>query len=666
MHRKPKLKNKISNKLKENSEFKEFVRRKVSSKDEIKKYEDDVRHEYREDQIEENLNTIYKDRKGHLIDVSRLNEKKKKSWFARLFRTLFFLIIFAILALGAYWYFFQYNTNSEVLNFSIIAPETVITGEEFNYKIEYSNLSRVGIKNLNLEVIYPENFIFLTSSMISKERNSVWEIPYLPAGEKGEIIITGKILAKTGSPNTIKLSMTYMPENFSSNFKKDISSTILVENLGFSVNVDYVNTALVAKEEKISLSFTVNSENYVDSLDLVFILPDNIEVSIPKNENNSNDDIQSASSSLSFSSQKRHTWNIEGLGQEDVLQDLSFNFLVKDKISETQDFTLQFYARENDTSYLLAEELVNLKIMKSDLNLSLLVNDSKNGEAVNFGEDLNYSVFFSNQGEISLEDVTVMVVIDGDFLNWSEINDENGGEYNNNSIAWSKEHIEKLSEIAPGDEGTINFSLPISNFNLDDLDKSLEIKSYAQFNFKSDEDLDLGSDNQSNTVLNLINSDLEFEEKVLYFTEDNLPVGSGPLPPKVDQTTKFKAYWQISNNVHNLSQLRTELKLPSYIEFDQTVSVDKGFLNYDKQNRLVSWDIEEINTSDYLLEAQFYLSLKPVSDDVDKILVISPGASLSALDNVTNDKITKKSEATTSKLEEDEIANLSSDGRVVN
>jgi hypothetical protein len=259
-----------------------------------------------------------------------------------------------------------------------------------------------------------------------------------------------------------------------------------------------------------------------------------------------------------------------------------------------------------------------------------------------------------------------MVVIDGDFLNWSEINDENGGEYNNNSIAWSKEHIEKLSEIAPGDEGTINFSLPISNFNLDDLDKSLEIKSYAQFNFKSDEDLDLGSDNQSNTVLNLINSDLEFEEKVLYFTEDNLPVGSGPLPPKVDQTTKFKAYWQISNNVHNLSQLRTELKLPSYIEFDQTVSVDKGFLNYDKQNRLVSWDIEEINTSDYLLEAQFYLSLKPVSDDVDKILVISPGASLSALDNVTNDKITKKSEATTSKLEEDEIANLSSDGRVVN
>lgn len=667
MKKKPKLKNNLDRKISKNIDLKEFIKRPVATKDKIKKYEEELRHEYREDQIEENLNTIYKDRQGRLIDVSRLNEKKKKSWFVRFFRFIFFLVILFSVALGAYWYFLQYNTNSESINLEVSAPDTVIAGEEFDYKIKYSNPSKVAILDLNIEVVYPENFIFLNSSKVSEERNSVWKIDYLAAGQKGEIIIKGKILAKTGSPNTIKVSMTYMPENFSSFFKKDISRTSLIDNIGFTYNLDYDNIALVAKEQKAELSFNFLPENNLDALDLVFLLPDNIEVLLPDdNELKDGLAVESATSSLLLDSQERYTWHLSNLGKEALEQKLNFNFIVNDKISETQSFTIQFYTRENDNSYLLSEKIVELKVMKSDLNLSLLVNGSKEGEAVNFGENLNYSVNFSNQGELSLEDVTIMVVIAGDFLNWSEIKDENNGEYNKNSLAWSKEHVKQLAEIAPGDEGSIDFTIPINDFSVDQIDKNFEIKSYAQFNFKSDEDIDLVNDNQSNTIINTLNSDLSFEEKILYFTEDNLPVGSGALPPKVGQTTKFRAYWQIENNLHKLNRLRVELKLPSYIEFENLVSVDKGFLNYDKKNNLISWDLEEMSTAEYLLEAQFYLSITPTLDDVDKILVISPGASLTAIDSQTSQLITKKSEATTSKLEEDEIANLSSDGRIVN
>ena len=51
-------------------------------------------------------------------------------------------------------------------------------------------------------------------------------------------------------------------------------------------------------------------------------------------------------------------------------------------------------------------------------------------------------------------------------------------------------------------------------------------------------------------------------------------------------------------------------------------------------------------------------------EDEDKILVLSPGAFVSATDTDTGDVLNLKSEATTTKLEEDEIANLSSDGRI--
>ncbi|MCF7820658.1 MAG: DUF11 domain-containing protein [Candidatus Pacebacteria bacterium] len=645
------------------SSFKDFIKRPVASKDEIKKFEDNVKHEYREEQIEENLNTIYKDKKGRLIDVSRLNIKGKKSWWQKLMRLFFILLFLAGLAFGAYWYFFQYNFESQTLQFSVDAPESVVAGQEFVYTIKYANPSNIDLNNLNIEVVYPENFVFLDSSKPSKERNALWEIPMLKAGETGQIAVKGKIFARVGSPNTIKLSASYMPENFSSYFKEEIFATTLIDSLGFALELDYANTALVGKEQEAKLEFSLEEERYLNNLDLVFSLPENIEVTEP--ENIEPEEGEKASSTLVISSKERYTWHLEGLGQENIEQALTFNYLVKDKLSDEQSFVLSLYHRENNQNYLLFEKSIDLKVMKSDLNLTLIVNGSKSGEPVNFGEELNYLVAFDNQGELAIEDVTVMVVIDSNLLDWEELKDENEGEYNNNTIAWSKEHIPALAEISPGQEGVINFSLPIKDFELEDLDKSLEVESYAQFSFKSEEE-DISLDNRSNTVVNLLNSDLKLEEKVLYFTEDNLPVGSGPLPPKVNQTTKFRGYWQISNNVHDLGQVRVELKLPTYINFEEAISATKGLLKYDDQSRVLSWEIETVKKSDYLLEAEFYLTLTPTADDYDKILVISPGASLSALDLVTEEVITKKSEATTTKLEEDEIANLSSDGRVEN
>jgi hypothetical protein len=50
---------------------------------------------------------------------------------------------------------------------------------------------------------------------------------------------------------------------------------------------------------------------------------------------------------------------------------------------------------------------------------------------------------------------------------------------------------------------------------------------------------------------------------------------------------------------------------------------------------------------------------------VDKILILSPGAKIRATDRVTSDTLNIKLDATTTKLEDDDIANLSSDGRIV-
>ncbi|NCD00865.1 hypothetical protein EOL94_02145 [bacterium] len=661
-------------KKEDGSALNSFIKRPVANKDEIRKFEDTVKKEYRNEQIEENLSNIYKNKDGNIVDVSRLNIKKKKTFLRKLFNLIIFALIISGTYLGYNWYVNDIKDSNGSLILEVISPETITAGKEFSYNIKYKNPSKVGIKNIVLEIIYPNNFIPTLKE--GEERKSLWDLGSLLPGEERALEISGKIIDKKGAPSTIKTIISYIPDNFSSEFKVEKSVTTIIDNIGFNTSLNYFNTALVGTEQEVVLVFNTIEENYISNFDLIFNFPDNIELIESSldidNESEVEGDLIAGDNQetdekkgLKIESIERYTWHVVGLENDKAGQEISFKYKVKEKVSDKQNITFYINQENNGETYNLQEKVLDLNVMKSDLNLTLMVNDSKNGEAISFGDFLNYSIIYNNQGESSLEDVTIMLVVDSDLLDWNNIEDENNGEINSNTIAWSKEQITSLEEIKPGDEGRIEFLIPVKSFfNADTIDKNLEVKSYAQFNFMVDDTLNDQEDNQSNIIVNPLNSNLNFSEKILYFTEDNIPVGSGPLPPRVNNKTKFRVYWDIENSLHDLSSVNVNLNLPEYISFDRSISVDKGFLSHNENNNSINWKIDNLSNFNDKIEASFDIILNPKESDLDKILVISEGANIVAFDDQTKRMINKKENATTSKLEEDEIANLSSDGIV--
>ena len=89
-----------------------------------------------------------------------------------------------------------------------------------------------------------------------------------------------------------------------------------------------------------------------------------------------------------------------------------------------------------------------------------------------------------------------------------------------------------------------------------------------------------------------------------------------------------------------------------------------GKISYDEESRRIIWRIGFLPLSVYRADAEFNLSLTPSESDRNKILVISPGSLATAIDAVTKGELQRKTQAKTSKLEDDEIAGLSNNGRV--
>jgi hypothetical protein len=278
---------------------------------------------------------------------------------------------------------------------------------------------------------------------------------------------------------------------------------------------------------------------------------------------------------------------------------------------------------------------------------------------IDFGETLNYSVVYNNKGDSDIKDIVIMAVLEGDFLDWTSLDDKNNGREKGNTITWSKEEIPALAEIKQDAEGVIDFSINVLDFGAIDLDGDHEIVSHARFSVGKDGDSDSegddNTDNKSNTIISKMNSDLDFIETLRYFNEDNIPVGSGPNPPQVDKKTTYKVYWKINNNLHELNKLGVTLKLPDYIEYSERDRATVGSVVYSEEAHEVTWNIGRLPTSVYQASAEFDISIKPREDDKNKIMVLLPGSKVQAVDAETEEELSQESKAKTTKLEDDEI-----------
>lgn len=646
-----------------------FLERPLPESDDVSRFDDLVKREAILKDTDNNLSAIYSDNRGEPVDVSKV-KKRKRIPLIVFFKRVFVLTIIACAIYGAYFFYFQNSNSEDGLLFYINAPEKVVAGEIMSYEIIYENNSDLTLNNVTVELVLPDSFV-LTESDPVLDTFKKWKIDTINPKEKSVLKLNGYLVSALDSANIINARFTYTPSNFSSEFKKEASANTVISGLGFLLNLDYINTALVEKNNELKLNFSAFQNNNLQNVYLEITGSDNLQINKTTSSDSKQDD--NTSSSEEVADDKKviiektgdFLWSITNLpleSSERVSVPLDFSF--KEKKDEKEDISFKLFQKdENNKEFIFWEKTLSFDLVSSDLNIELSLNDNKSDQAIDFGSELNYSLSYANNGEAVLYNVVLMAVVKGQFIDWSSLKDPLGGSVAGNAIVWTKEDLPILAELAPGESGEIKFSLNLNDFSLNDMSADNEIISYAQYGLNTPLEND-SEDNRSNTIHSQLNSDLSLSEKIVYFNDDNLPVGSGPLPPRVGEKTSVRVMWTIKNNLHDLEDTEVLMSLPAGINWESDSNTNVGRIFYDEDSRVVTWRLGYLPLSVYRADAEFSISLTPKESDRDKILILSPGSIVKATDIITKSEISRKGQAKTTKLEDDEIAGLSNNGRV--
>ncbi|MDD4901032.1 MAG: hypothetical protein PHS62_02890 [Patescibacteria group bacterium] len=630
------------------SSLSEFIKKPLPSDEEVEAFEKYVADETKENEIKDSLAKIYRDDTGNKVDIKTMTVKHKRGFFFNLATFVIVMFVFGGAVYAAYNYFYlKINSPKQPVSLNFESAKEVAAGEEFNYSLNYKNEDQVSIKNIEIRVNYPENFILLASDPAPSSGNNVWEVASLGSHRSDIIKIKGKLVAPADTSHIISADMTYKPENFSSEFKKSAIFETTVNDLGLDFSFINSSSALINEENEIIVKFKAKDQNYLDNFRINADFPSEVEIL------NRPAATSTASVPLIKLEEGKSAWSISNLGKNE--NEFKIKFKVKEKKQPDVILKIKFeLPAENQEKkyYLFYEKDLTYEIIKSDLNVNLIINGSPLDQAVNFGQILNYSINYTNKGDTLMKDVIIMAVLESDFLDWQTFKSESGGKLSGNAISWSKAEIPALAELPSGAGGVIDFSIKIKAQATIDLSKAYQIKSYVRYSVAGKNP---GDENQSNAVINRINSDFNLTEQLRYFSDDNIAVGSGPLPPKVGQTTSLKIYWTIENNLHELNSLQISFALPANIKWDGKNIASVGGIGYDSSNGQVTWQIDRLPITTYKAQAEFNISVTPVASDRNTIMVILPGTNISALDTDTGTRIYKTLKAKTSKLEDDKM-----------
>ena len=635
------------------SSLAEFVRRPVASEEEAEAFDQYAESEARCGAIDDSLEQIYRDDQGNKVDVKKLQTGQRRGWLFNLF--IFLIVAFTLggALYGSYNYvYLKYSSGAADASISIEGKREVAAGEEFYYVINYNNSDKTALNQLLLTAIYPAKFIFLSAEPQPDENNNRWNIGRLESNRGGAVKIKGKLAGSLGSKNIILADLAYLPDNFSSEFKKSASVETKINDLGLDFNFINFSSAAVGEENELTVKFKAKNINYIDNFKLTVNHPP--EVSLISGQATAS----GAPGGLKTAGGGADQWLVGNLGRAENIFKIKFKITEKRQPTAQLKLIIEFPGPAGENSqpekyYLIYEKDFTYDVIKSDLNINLVINGSAADQGVDFGQTSHYSVNYKNTGDSPLKDVIIMAILESDFLNWNALDDKNNGRLSAGALSWSKAEIPRLAELSSGESGVIDFSLPLKTQQAIDMGKNYQVKSYIKY---SVENKAAGADNQSNVIINKINSDLNLNEQIRYFNDDNIAVGYGPLPPKAGQITGFKVYWTVSNNLHELSGLKISSRLPAGVSWDGKNRASAGSVDYDPATNQVSWNIGRLPLTVYQASAEFNLTVAPGNNDKNKIMALLTGTALSAVDTETGMPINKTLKAKTTKLEDDPLA----------
>jgi len=565
------------------------------------------------------------------------------SFFKRHGILFFSLILVAVFALAGFVVYLLLPPSTPNVAISFSKPDNVQVGQPFTLTLALTNYSNAILKNTDLSILLPPGISFIGQS-------SGQRVIEESLGDMGSQDIKRQDfnLVVTANPQSIQridAKFTYATaNNGKTQFETDGGADLIVGDS--AMNVTFTTPSNIFSGQNFDVTVNYANESGEELHDVVFnanyppafsFVKSSIQPATPAHNAWVIGDLQpNATGSFTI------TGNI--VGPEAAIYALAGTI--------TADFQSQ--------TYPVNEQTTNFVIASAPLSLSVDLN-GKSDYVAGLNDTLTYTLHYKNNSTVTFRAVSIKATLVGSMFDLTTLKADGPFDSRTNSVSWNAASAPGLLSIAPGQSGSVSFTVqtksafPIRLVS----DKNFILKVNAQIQSPTVPPNTAGSNTVSVTAIqNKIGGQAIFAAKGLHKEKTGGILNSGPYPPKVNQETDYTIHWTAASYSTDLQNVTFSAYLQSGTTFTGQVKSNVSTTpQYDSTTGLVTWTIPVVPATTGIIsppiEATFQVANTPAINQVNSNVTLMGETDVKGTDAFTSSPVSAELKPITSDLPDD-------------
>lgn len=535
------------------------------------------------------------------------------------------LVLVGLVAFIGYTIFFA---PAEV-TFAILGPSQTSAGEITTFTIRIVNGSGIALHNGAITFTFPPGTLPVdgADSPLGQPVRHRWDVEDIPAGGIFQREIRVKLLGPVGETQTINSLFFYRPENIQGKLTRSAEFSTTIVRVPVVVSIDLPERLSAGTEFPVTITVDSEASAPFPGVWLGVDFPDGFEL---------------LSVNPPFATGTENIWAV-GILEPGTSQRIVLQGKVQGEPEEVKAVRIRLgrYDAVTKTWLVLTERTAVPTIASPFLLARTTLSGSRQG-SIAPGSRVDGLVFFKNNLAQKIRNVSLVVTFPEKFVTLQSVQAENGFyDVTRQALIWNPASHDALRELAPGQEGTVAFSFAVKS--------ALPIRSFSDKNFLFPVKTIIDTADPlpehrgvsfayQDAVNFKIESHLRLAARVSYY--DSPVPNSGPLPPRVRQTTTYTLFLQLTSGANDLRDVEVRGELGGGVEWVGGIATDIGMLQFNPASREVVWRIQELAAATGILRphvtALIQVALTPAENQVSTAPFLARSISTNGTDAFTN------------------------------
>jgi hypothetical protein len=471
---------------------------------------------------------------------------------------LFFLIVGGF----SYWSFRKNVYSKEVLKLEIFGPSEITIGKEVEFIVKYKNNGNFRLEDPELSFEPPENSLeddkMAQRKILDKEKLGEAIYP----GEENSFSFKMRIFGKEGETKIAKATLSFRPKNLRARYSVNTSFSTQIKSSPITFEFDLPSKVENGKVFNFRLDYFSNLDLTLTNLRVQVNYPSDFEFfsSTPK-------------------SIEKTDWDIPLLNRAEGGR-IEIQGKISGEIGRVEIFRARLGILKENQFIVLKEIEKGVEITKPSIFLRQEINGNPQYTAFP-GDWLHYTIYFKNIGDEEMTNLFLISKLEGDAFDFQTIKCDFGEcKPGDDSVIFDWRRVPKLQYLAPTDEGKVDFWIKLKD-DLGNVKNPILKNKVFILQLKEE-------------FITKISSKVEVSQKGFYF--DEVFGNSGPISPRVGETTTYTILWQVKNYYSDLKDVKVRAKLPEYVNLTGKVFPEEmaSKFSFDPNSREIVWSLGDL------------------------------------------------------------------------